>query len=173
VTTSTLWADKKFDFDFPPDEYRVFIQRLKEMPNRIEQLIIPLECEILTTREGSAWSIQEHVGHLADVEELFIGRLDDYESDAKVLRPADMSGTKTHDANHNAKSIATVVEEFKTERGKLVMRLESYPDDMFGKSAHHPRLNKPMRLVDMLYFEAEHDEYHYNRIDELIEELTD
>jgi hypothetical protein len=33
--------------------------------------------------------------------------------------------------------------------------------------ALHPRLKVNMRLVDMLYFQAEHDDYHLTRISEL------
>jgi hypothetical protein len=39
---------------------------------------------------------------------------------------------------------------------------------MFEAVAIHPRLNKPMRLVDMLFFQAEHDDYHLARISDLI-----
>ncbi|MDP8240406.1 MAG: hypothetical protein P9X24_15050 [Candidatus Hatepunaea meridiana] len=34
--------------------------------------------------------------------------------------------------------------------------------------ANHPRLNKPMRMVDSLYFEAEHDDHHLNVMKELV-----
>jgi hypothetical protein len=33
----------------------------------------------------------------------------------------------------------------------------------------HPRLKQPMRLVDHLYFVAEHDDHHLARIWEMIE----
>jgi hypothetical protein len=39
---------------------------------------------------------------------------------------------------------------------------------MFARSAIHPRLNIPMRLVDFVFFEAEHDDYHFTRINELL-----
>jgi hypothetical protein len=31
----------------------------------------------------------------------------------------------------------------------------------------HPRLQKPMRVVDMLFFAVEHDEHHVARVREL------
>jgi len=40
--------------------------------------------------------------------------------------------------------------------------------ESFARVAIHPRLNIPMRLVDMLYFQAEHDDYHLARISELV-----
>jgi hypothetical protein len=48
-----------------------------------------------------------------------------------------------------------------------VERLEGFDADLFARSALHPRLNVQMRLVDMLFFQAEHDDYHLARISEL------
>jgi hypothetical protein len=42
------------------------------------------------------------------------------------------------------------------------------PED-FDKAILHPRLNKPMRLCDMLLFHMEHDRHHLTRIAELKE----
>jgi hypothetical protein len=39
---------------------------------------------------------------------------------------------------------------------------------MFARSAIHPRLKVPFRLVDFVFFEAEHDDYHFTRIHELL-----
>jgi hypothetical protein len=38
----------------------------------------------------------------------------------------------------------------------------------FNRSLLHPRLKQPMRLVDHLYFVAEHDDHHLARIWEMI-----
>ena len=35
------------------------------------------------------------------------------------------------------------------------------------RAAHHPRLDKPMRLIDMVFFAAEHDDQHLASITEL------
>jgi hypothetical protein len=39
---------------------------------------------------------------------------------------------------------------------------------MFARSMLHPRLKKPMRLVDHLHFAAEHDDHHLAKIWDLI-----
>ena len=49
-----------------------------------------------------------------------------------------------------------------------VARLDSLEAEVFGRIALHPRLNVQMRLVDMLFFQAEHDDYHLTRISELL-----
>jgi hypothetical protein len=40
------------------------------------------------------------------------------------------------------------------------------PED-FAKTSFHPRLKTTMRLCDMLFFQAEHDQYHLERIKNL------
>jgi uncharacterized damage-inducible protein DinB len=123
---------------------------------------------LLKQRDGDKWSIQEHVGHLMDVEELFLGRLDDYDNGLTELRPAEMTGRKTFDAHHNEVDVKDILIGVREERGKLVSRLEELDAAGFARVAHHPRLNKPMRVCDMMLFEATHDDYHMVHITELI-----
>ena len=52
--------------------------------------------DLLKIKKKNEWSIQENVGHLITVDDLFIGRLVDYESGAKSLRPADVYGKATN-----------------------------------------------------------------------------
>jgi hypothetical protein len=45
---------------------------------------------------------------------------------------------------------------------------EKQSDEQIVRTAVHPRLQMPMRLVDWAYFVAEHDDHHLARIRELI-----
>jgi hypothetical protein len=115
------------------------------------------------------WSMQEHAGHLIDLDQsLFLPRLDDYEAGARILRAADMANAATELANHNARRLADVLADAHRVRAGLVERLERYDAAFFGRSAEHRRLQTSMRAVDMLFFQAEHDDYHLARITELI-----
>ena len=96
----------------------------------------------------------------------------DYERGADVLRPADMSNRRTRERNFNQESTETVVGDFRRVRAELIERFERIEPQRFAQSAHHPRLNQPMRIVDMMFFIAEHDDYHLARISELIRKLT-
>jgi len=122
---------------------------------------------MLTRREGDSWSIQENAGHFLTVESLFLGRLEDYNRDAQVLRPAEFEDNRTDKANYNQVDIDWILEAFSQQRSKYIEQLEALGPDEFSKAALHPRLNKPMRICDMLYFHAEHDRHHLARIDEL------
>jgi len=163
------WLEKQFDFDFPVSKYVEFLQFLHETPNKIGTLVKDLPSEILTRRDGDSWSIQENAGHFLTVESLFLGRLDDYENDAPVLRPARFEDNPTDKANFNEKGIQWILDKFRKQRDIYINRLESLRPEEFEKSILHPRLNKPMRLCDMLLFHAEHDQHHLTRIAELKE----
>ena len=161
------WVERKFDFNFPASEYLGFLKFLKQTPEKVEKLIESVSNEVLIKQEKNAWSIQENVGHLLSADSLFVGRLDDYQANARELRPADVSGDKTNRANYNEKDIKDILQKFKIIRKEFMSRLEELNPEDFEKIAHHPRLNKPMRLCDMLHFQMEHDKHHLNRIEKL------
>ncbi|MFC2172337.1 DinB family protein [Acidobacteriota bacterium] len=162
------WTERKFDFGFPDSDYPQLIARLQKTPSTLADLLSKASDEILVRRDGESWSIQENAGHLIDVESLFEGRLEDYAIGAEVLRPAEMTGRATYEADYNRIKTEEILERFRTIREAYVQRLESMKPEAFGSAAMHPRLNKVMRLCDMLLFQAEHDDYHLNRIQELI-----
>ena len=163
------WLEKQFDFDFPTSKYIEFLQFLGETPSHLEALVKNLPREALIRRDGDSWSIQENVGHFLTVEYLFLGRLDDYAVDAPVLRPARFEDNPTDKANFNEKEIQSILDQFREQRGVYMRRLNALQHDDFEKAILHPRLNKPMRLCDMLSFHAEHDQHHLTRIAELKE----
>jgi DinB family protein len=162
------WTDRSFEFTFPVEVYPEMIERLRGTPARLEDRVQNIAPEIRTRRDGERWSIQENAGHLLDLETLVSKRLDEYLAGADVLHAADMSNRKTHEAEHNERAMAAILTDFRVRRTLLVNRLDNLAPESFAAVAHHPRLNKPMRLVDMLFFQAEHDDYHLARISELI-----
>lgn len=162
------WTERSFQFTFPVAVFPEMIERLRGTPARLEDRVRAIAPEILTKRDGERWSIQENAGHLLDLESLVSGRLDEYLAGAKTLHAADMSNRKTYEADHNQVAMAEILSGFRAARAQLVERLDQLPPATFAAVAHHPRLDVPMRLVDMLYFQAEHDDYHLARVSELI-----
>ncbi len=162
------WGERTFPFTFPVEVYPEMIERLRGTPARLEDRVRSIAPEILTRRDGERWSIQENAGHLLDLETLVSGRLDEYLAGARTLHAADMSNRKTHEAEHNQVSMSSILTSFRRDRTALVERLDQLEPQMFAAVAHHPRLNVPMRLVDMLFFQSEHDDYHLARISEMI-----
>lgn len=162
------WTERRFDFTFPAGLYLEMIERLRGTPARLEDRICSLPAHVLQRRDGERWSIQENAGHLLDLEALFAERLDQYLGGASELHAADMSNRKTYEAGHNSVPVASNLSSFREWRMKVVARLDGLDAEMFARSAFHPRLAVQMRLVDMIFFQAEHDDYHLARISELV-----
>jgi uncharacterized damage-inducible protein DinB len=161
------WFDRRFAFDLPEALFPVVIERLRGTPARIEEKVRGLSPAVLTRREGDAWSIQEHVGHLLDLDGLHDGRLDDFLAGATILRAADLTNRKTHEAGYNERPLADLLQAFRRERERFVARLDAWAPNLISLSARHPRLNQPMRVIDMALFTAEHDDHHLARMTEL------
>jgi uncharacterized damage-inducible protein DinB len=165
------WFERTFDFNFPVGMFPFILERLRGTPVRVEELVRFYPARIYTLRRNNGWSIQEHVGHLFDLDALHEGRIDDYIASKPILRAADLENKKTHKANHNASSIDTILRNFRSARQRFVYRLENLDEQIIGHVAQHPRLKQPMRLVDMMLFVAEHDDHHLARITQLAKEL--
>jgi hypothetical protein len=161
------WTERRFNFDFPAGIYPEMIERVRGTPARLEELLAGFSPETLTAQVDGRWSMQENAGHLLDLESLVSQRIDEYLAGATTLHAADMSNRKTYEATHNEVSIDSILKAFRAGRHEIVRRLESLDAEVFARSALHPRLNVQMRLVDMLFFQAEHDDYHLARISEL------
>ncbi len=168
MTFPAKWVERQFNFEFSADLHPQLLERLRGTPARLEDRLNGLPAEVLVFKLGDAWSIQENAGHLLDLEPLLAGRLDDYENRLSTLRAADMSNRLTHEANHNEKDISEILGAFRKERFDIVATLERWGPEMYSRSALHPRLSKPMRACDVVYFHAEHDDHHLAVISELI-----
>jgi len=164
-----LWFDRKFEFAFPVELWPNVCMRLRGTPARMEELLANRQADLLTRRpEPQKWSIQEHAGHLADLEPLWSARVDDYQKDSRQLTVADLSNRGTEAARHNERDLRQILSAFRGARFQMVDRIERLPGDLFSRAIPHPRLQQPMRLVDHLYFVAEHDDHHLARMWELI-----
>ena len=164
------WIERSFSFDFPCAKFPDILQRLAGTPARLEELVGGLEPALLTRRDGGGWSIQENVGHLRDLEYLPAKRVEQILAGERELIAADMTNRKTNEAEHNAADIVVLLAAFRAGREKLVTRLEGLGETDWGRTALHPRLKQPMRIVDIAFFDSEHDDYHLARIRELIRE---
>lgn len=164
------WFDRVFELDLPVELTPNITERLRGTPARLEERLAGIPAEVRLARYDGAWSIQENVGHLMDLEPLWAGRVDDLLSGAAELRPADLSNEKTHQARHNTASMEDLLAGFRRLRMDLVRRLEAMTEAQRQATALHPRLNLPMRAVDLAYFVAEHDDHHLVTITKAIEE---
>ena len=164
----TKWVERQFEFNLPVGVFPCVVERLRGAPARLEELTRGLSREVLTAKSGAAWSIQEHAGHLIDLDELHEGRLEDYARRLEVLRAADPKNRQTEEAGHNDARLEDLLAGFRAARQRFVRRLEALTEEEVAVAALHPRLQKQMRVIDMAYFVAEHDDHHLASISEIL-----
>ena len=164
----SAWFERKFKFDFPVELHPNLCARLRGTPARLEEIIRGADHGALVRKPGDKWSAQEHAGHLLDLEPLWWARVEDFARGGTELTAADLRNQKTDQANHNARPIGEILSEFRKARLALVNRVAEIDTSLFSRTMLHPRLKQPMRLVDHLYFVAEHDDHHLAKIWELI-----
>jgi uncharacterized damage-inducible protein DinB len=174
------WFERKFDFSFPIELYPDLCMRLRGTPARLEELVGGRSRERMvrtksSPKQGSdgasaegTWSAQEHVGHLVELEPLWMARVEDFVSGRNELSVADLSNRSTFEARYNERAIAKILADFRQARTALVERVEGIDAALFGRTLLHPRLKAPMRLVDHLFFVAEHDDHHLAIIWEMV-----
>ena len=168
MNRAPIWFERKFEFTFPIELHPNLCARLRGTPARIEEIANGSSRELLIRKPQDKWSAQEHAGHLLDLESLWLARVADYMAGGSELTAADLTNRKTHDAHHNAVALGEILSGFREARSRLVRKIETIDPVLFGRAMLHPRLKQPMRLVDHLYFVAEHDDHHLAWIWELL-----
>ncbi len=164
----TPWLERRFETELPLSAFPLLLERLRGTPAGLEDRVAGLASRILAERRGDSWSILEIIGHLGQVEDLWMGRLDDYAAGLAALRPALFEAGRVEGAGFNERPVRGLLYDFRIRRAAAVDRLEKLDATTLTRVAHHPRLNRPMRLLDLLLFAAEHDEHHLARISEIV-----
>lgn len=165
-----VWFERRFEFSFPVELHPNLSARLRGTPARIEETLHGRSHETLVRKPQQKWSAQEHAGHLLDLEPLWLTRVNDYVAENAQLATTDLQNRKTDEANYNSRPLEQILAEFRSARERLLKRVNELDTSLFSRTIPHPRLKMPMRLVDHLYFVAEHDDHHLARIWELLTE---
>ena len=163
----TPWFERSFHFDFPLGLFPVIFSRLEGSIFRLHSILLNADDEHCS-HSTQGWSVKEHLGHLYDLEELWWKRLLDFQQNKVALSAADLTNKKTAEAGHNEKTLEQLLQQFTLERQKLLETIYGFDAELLSRTAVHPRLNQPMRLIDSLYFVAEHDDHHISAISNLL-----
>ncbi len=164
----TEWFNRKFH---PIDDNGILpsiIERLIGTPARLEEITRNVDEYILMSKDGEKWSIKEEMGHLSDLEPLWFGRLEELIQGKPELKVADLTNQRTHTANHNATATEILLKIFRDLRMLFIKQLMHLNNEQLTHAALHPRLKTPMRIIDLAYFVAEHDDHHLARIREIL-----
>jgi len=167
MIAQTPWFQRSFNFDFPVGIFPVIFSRLEGSLFRLNALLQNADDDRCSINEGG-WSVKEHLGHLSDLEDLWWKRLNDFMEHEPILTTADLNNTKTKEARHNEKTLEDLMQLFVAERQKILEAIYGFDEALLARISIHPRLNQPMRLIDSLYFVAEHDDHHIAAISNLL-----
>ncbi|MEI6408344.1 MAG: DinB family protein [Bacteroidota bacterium] len=163
----TKWFDRKF----PPIEdnglFPSILERLEytaiRLNYKIERLLVSTPGE---AQEGK-WSIKKEIGHLIDLEPLWYERMLQIIKGDPDLKVADLTNRKTHETDYDSRAFDDLIGDFGAARQKMIDLLRNITPDDLENVAIHPRLGTPMRLIDLAYFVAEHDDHHLAQITDL------
>lgn len=163
------WLEYRWSFDFPTGMYRAFLECLRGTPARLEEMVRTASREALVRRptEGE-WSALEHAGHLWVLDGLHHARVEQYLRGETSLVAADMTNRETFDSDFNRMAPEEVLKRFRGIREKEMRLLDGLTLSDAARVATHPRLKMAMRLVDMCFFAAEHDDHHLAVAQELL-----
>lgn len=166
--TPEKWFERRFDVQ-PASRFPVILERLRGTPARLEERLRDVPTGRLTARVDGAWSAQENVGHLVDLESLWHRRAEQLFAGEAELAPTDLANRRTFEAGHNDRPSAELLAEFRRVRRAFVALLVRADETVLTHTALHPRLRTPMTLTDLAYFVVEHDDHHLATIAALID----
>ena len=168
MISRTPWLERRFETGLPLEMFPNLLERLRGTPARVEDRLRGVGPAALTAASGHSWSVLENVGHLLQVEGLWATRLDDFEARRQEMTAARFESWRVGEAQFNRYSARDLCAVLRAARQHLVGRLERLDDDTLEAVAMHPRLGRPMRVVDLMAFIAEHDDHHLATITQLL-----
>ncbi|MFI5159083.1 MAG: DinB family protein [Sphingobacteriales bacterium] len=164
----TNWFDRTFPVIQDNGLLPGIIERLEGTPARLTEKVKSLNDNSNPASQGGNWSIKKEIGHLADLEPLWYERLHQVIDDNPNMKEADLTNRKTHETPHDDKTFDQLIAEFKTERQKFIAELRMLKESDLDKTSLHPRLKTPMKVIDLAYFVAEHDDHHLAQMTRLM-----
>jgi len=166
------WVNRKFTFSNDDNNFSSTIEMLKGTSIILKDKISKVESEehFMMTLDGK-WTILENIGHLIDLEQLWLERIRDILENNEKMRSFYLKKRKFQSANYNNRNVLELISEFTEKRNKLIEKLENMTEVEIYKTAIHPRLKTPMSIMNLLFMTAMHDYHHLSRINVIIKDL--
>jgi hypothetical protein len=161
------WFERSFVFGLPVGMLPFYLERLEGTIVRIEQKVAKIPEEILSNQLDGKWSVKQNIGHLAEVDEIALKRIDEIRRGQEVMSPAVFEPK----ADYNSQRVKEVVEFFRKNRIANLDKYKTLVKQDFETTSMHPRLKMKMSVVDLALFDAEHDDHHLVRINEILNTL--
>jgi len=140
------------------------LERLEGTPRRLRALLAGVD---RSSEVGTGWSLAQELGHLNDLQPLWLQRAGDIVEGKADLTAANLSNRTTHESDHDQRPLSEHINRFERNRTAFVSRLRAASADDLARASKHPRLGTSMRLIDLAFFVAEHDDHHMAKLREL------
>jgi hypothetical protein len=163
----TEWFERRFTFGLPKGMLPFYLERLQGSIVRLEEKVRGISEEVLSYKLDGKWSLKQNIGHLAEVDEIALRRIDEMKAGISPMSPAVFEPR----ADYNAQEVSEVLKYFKISRMKNLGVYSNISENELSKSSLHPRLKMEMTPVDLAWFDAEHDDHHIVRINEILTTL--
>lgn len=161
------WFERTFQFGLPAGMLPFYLERLRGTAHRMKAKVVGIDDNRLSEKWEGKWSVKQNIGHLAEVDEIALRRIDEMISGAPALSPAVFEPR----LDYNALPVEEVIDFFIANRTKNLLAYHQLSEDELGMSSLHPRLKAMMNPVDLAYFDAEHDDHHLVRINDILHGL--
>lgn len=162
------WLNRTWQFGQNEDCFDSIVESLSQTPGVIQNLIRDSDTGLLIHKSESAWSVNEHIGHLLTMESLWIARLDDFVMKNATLRPWNGHNQDTDAGQFNSQRASKILEDFADIRQAHLNLLSKYSEKRTSMTAFHERLGQIFTLCDHLMFMLEHDRHHLQTITHLL-----
>jgi hypothetical protein len=158
------WFERKFNFGLPEGMLAFYLERLEGTLARIKDKTSSVPERLLSEKFDGKWSIKQNIGHLAEVDEIALKRIDEIVGGAEVMSPAVFEPR----LDYNAQPLHEVVALFEKNRHANLLAYKMLGENDLLKKCMHPRLKVAMSVIDLAWFDAEHDDHHLVRISEIL-----
>jgi uncharacterized damage-inducible protein DinB len=162
------WLDRQLTFGLPLGMLPFYLERTDGTYARLQAKVKSIDESVLSTKLDGKWSVKQNIGHLAEVEEISLIRIEEMLNGISPMSSAVFENKQ----DFNTQSIQDVLNYFLKSRQQSQKRFRSLSDIELTKSSVHPRFKLPMTPVDLAWFHAEHDDHHLVRINEILASLS-
>lgn len=125
------------------------------------------ESALEAVRAPGAWSIHQHISHLAHVQGMLLRRLERFKQEERpVISPYQPAKEGESSPAEPLLGITEALDELAFRRGRQIAVAESMPDDYWDREGEHPEYTRYTARI-LLRHILMHDYWHLYRVEEL------
>ena len=149
------------------------LRELLENTTRFERVANKIPEPLISTRSArDEWSIKENLAHLADIQNLCVGRIKKILSEDNPPIEIYDDERENRQRDHSNEDMSSLREAFLSIRSNLVLGMKELPDSDWLRTGRHPeRENFTIEFIlnDML----DHERKHFEKIDQIANRIPD